>query len=222
MPLSLRLRLRQGDAVERLEAGVVRLLRTPELDLRRYERREHLILFHAVARRYAFDVPDPTAHGGDDRIRPVLVGHHAPGRPHQPGGGQPLDDAEPDADRLLPLGTHLHGAGRQRAGGSVAARYRSRTNGLERHAADRAAARMAAAVVRVHRAGVDGCSVRPRVRNAGGPVRPPRAAGERAGGEGNSDGRDGYDAFHRRGLRISSPPAPRPAGLGSRPMSCPH
>ena len=129
--LWLRLRLRDGHAVERFEAGVVRLLRTPELDLRRDERREHLVLFHGVARRHALHVADPAAHGGDDRIRPVLVGRHAPGRPQQPGAGQPADDAEPDADRLLPLGTHLHRAVRQRAGGGVAARCRSRTNRLE-------------------------------------------------------------------------------------------
>ena len=130
--LRLRLRLRDGHAVERFEAGVVRLLRTPELDLRRYERREHLVPFHDVARRDVLHVADPAAHGGDDRIRPVLVGRHAPGRPQQPGAGRSADDAEPDADRLLPLGTHLDRAVRQaRVGGSVAARCRSRTNRLE-------------------------------------------------------------------------------------------
>ena len=193
--LWLRLRLRDGHAVERLEAGVVRLLRTPELELGRDERREHLILFHGVARRDALHVPDPAAHGGDDRIRPVLVGRHAPGRPQQPGAGRAADDAEPDADRLLPLGTHLHRAGRQRRRRSVAGRCAGRAIRLEAHAADRAVAGMVAAVVRVHRAGVDGCGVRARVRRAG-PVRPPRAAGERAGGEGNSESRDSDDAFH--------------------------
>ena len=114
--LRLRLRLRDGHAVEGFEAGVVRLLRTPELDLRRDERREHLVLLHGVARGDALHVADPAAHGGDDRIRPVLVGRHAAGRPQQPGAGRAADDAEPDADRLLPLGTHLHRAGRQRRG----------------------------------------------------------------------------------------------------------
>ena len=215
----LRLRLRGGHTVERLEAGVVRLLRTPELALRRHERREDLVLPHGVARRDVLHVPDPTAHGGDDRIRPVLVGRHAPGRPQQPSASRSADDAEPDADRLLPLGTHLHRAVRQRAGRDVAARCRSRTHRLEGHAADRAVARMAGAVIRVHRAGVDGCSVRARPRRAG-PVRPPRAAGERAGGEGNSDSRDDDDAFHPRGLRVSSPPARRRASIRSLRMSC--
>ena len=77
-------------AIEHLEAGVVRLLRALELGIGREERREHLVLLHGVARRDALHVADPAAHGGDDRIRPVLVGRHAPGRPQQPGAGDRL------------------------------------------------------------------------------------------------------------------------------------
>ena len=214
--LRLRLRLRERHAVERLEAGVVRLLRAPELGLGREERREHLVLLHGVARRDALHVADPAAHGGDDRIRPVLVGRHAPGRPQQPGAGHPADDAEPDADRLLPLGTHLHRAVRERAGGGVAVRCAARAIRLEAHAADRAVAGMVAAVVRVHRAGVDGCRVRARARRAR-PVRPPRAAGERARGEATATAVTAMKRF----IDVISTSACRHAHPRlARPMSC--
>jgi hypothetical protein len=77
----VRLRLRARHAIEHLEAGVVRLLRRLELGIGGKQRREHLVLLHGVARRDAVNVADPTAHGGDDGIRPVLVGRHASGRP---------------------------------------------------------------------------------------------------------------------------------------------
>ena len=181
--LRLRLRLCDDHAVERFEAGVVRLLRTSELDLRRQERREHLVLFHGVARRDVLNAADPAAHGGDDRIGPVLVGHHAPGRAQQPGAGQPLDDCR--AERRSPAAARDSPAPRPAAARrrGVAARCCSRTLRLEAHAADRAVARMVALVVRVHRAGVDGCSVRARrvPRRTGPPTRCRRRTSRRQG-----------------------------------------
>ena len=220
----VRLTLRARLAIQHLEAGVVRLLRHLELGIGREERREHLVLLHDVACRDALDVADPAAHGGDDRIRPVLVGHHASGRPQQPGAGRSADHADADADRVLPLGIHLHGPVRQRARRGVAARCPVRPNCLEAHAAHRAVAGMVAAVVRVHRAGVDGCGVRARARSAG-PVRPPRAAGERAGGERYSECDDGYEAAAgRRSFHRCSPPEPldacAPPGEPPRARSC--
>jgi hypothetical protein len=127
---SLRLRLRDRHAVERFEACVVRLLRTPELDVRRDKRREDLVPFYGVASRRALNSADPAAYGSDDWICPILVSRHAPGRPQHPGAGDAGDDAKPDADRLLPLGTHLHRADRQRMGRDVADCRPSGTNWL--------------------------------------------------------------------------------------------
>ena len=55
--------------------------------------------------------------------RPVVRSSRVP--------ADPADDADPDADRLLPLGTHLHRAVRQRARRGVAARCPVRTIRLE-------------------------------------------------------------------------------------------
>ena len=156
--------LRARRPVEHLEAAVERLLRHFELGIGREERREHLVLPHGVARRDAFNVAGPAADGGDDRIRPVLVRDDASGRPQQPGAGQAPDDAEPNPDRLLLLGTHLHRALRQRVRRGVAAGCAALVRRLEVHAADRAGARMVAVMFGVHRTAVDGCGTFARVR----------------------------------------------------------
>ena len=197
----LRPRQRARIAVEHLEGGVVRLLRAIELGLGRHKGRELLVLLHGVARRDALHFANPAAHAGDNRIGPVLVGRHAPGCPQQTGAGHATDDAESDADRLLPLGAHMHRTVRESAGGGGASRGAAPAIRLEAHAADRAVTGMVAAVVRVHRACVDGPGVRARARSAG-PVRPPRAAGERAGSKRNRNSCGCDDAFHRRGLRV--------------------
>ena len=155
------------------------------------------MLLHGVARRDALHFANPAAHAGDNGIGPVLVGRHAPGRPQQAGAGHAVDDAEPNADRLLPPGSHTHRAVRQTVGGGAA----GPANRLEVHAADGAVAGMVAAVVRVHRAAVDGCGVRTRARSAG-PGDPPLAVGERAGGERNSKSCAYDDVFDRFGLRV--------------------